>query len=198
MDTETKKTEEVKKAPEKPASAEASHVAEALGDKSAGKPAPTQRDNPTRGRRGFKGDRSKEFDQKIINIRRVTRVIAGGRRMSFAVAILIGDRKGSVGLGTGKAADTALAINKAVRAAKKNMLKINGTKDSSIPFEVTARYKGANIMLRPNRARGLVVGSASRDILKLAGLKDITGKILSGSKNKLNIAKATLKALKQL
>ena len=193
MDTEIKKTEEVKKALEKPASPASP------GKPSAeGKPAPTQRDNPTRGRRGFKGDRSKEFDQKIINIRRVTRVIAGGRRMSFAVAILIGDRKGSVGLGTGKAADTALAINKAVRAAKKNMLKINGTKDSSIPFEVTARYKGANIMLRPNRARGLVVGSASRDILKLAGLKDITGKILSGSKNKLNIAKATLKALKQL
>lgn len=152
---------------------------------------------PRRGGRQFRGERVKDFDQKIIDIRRVTRVMAGGRRMSFAVSMLIGDKKGSVGLGTGKAGDTALAINKSVRAAKKNMFKVNATKDFSIPFETAAKYKSAKIMLRPNRARGLVAGSAARDILKLAGLRDVTTKILSGSKNKLNIARATLKALKQ-
>src|ERR1700733_13482718 len=81
-----------------------------------------------------------EFDQKIIDIRRVTRVVAGGRRFSFSVAIVIGDRKGSVGVGIGKAGDTALAIEKALKSAKKNMIKIQVTKGMSIPYEVDAKF----------------------------------------------------------
>lgn len=145
------------------------------------------------------GERVKsEFDQKIIEIRRVTRVVSGGRRMSFAVSMLIGDKKGSVGVGTGKAADTALAINKAVKSAKKHLLKVKTTKSFSIPHAVEEKYSSAYLMLMPNRDRGIVAGSAVRDILVLAGLKNITSKIFSGSKNKLNIARATVLALSKL
>lgn len=156
---------------------------------------------PRPGGRGGRGsyDRPKsEFDQKILKIRRVTRVVSGGRRMSFAISMLLGDKKGSVGVGTGKASDTALAINKSIKSARKNMIKIKTTKTMSIPHEVEAKYASAVIMLMPNRGRGIVAGSAVRDILVLGGLKDITSKILSGSKNKLNIARATIKALSML
>lgn len=136
-----------------------------------------------------------EFDQKIVSIRRVTRVVAGGRRFSFSVALVAGDKKGSVGLGLGKAGDTALAINKAFRNAKKNMVRLKLTKTFSIPFELQAKYSSAEVVLMPNKGRGLVAGSVVRDIVKLAGVKDITGKILSGTKNKLNNAKAVMKAL---
>jgi small subunit ribosomal protein S5 len=136
-----------------------------------------------------------EFDQKILDIRRVTRVVAGGRRFSFSVALVAGDKKGSVGLGLGKAGDTALAINKALRNAKKNMVRLNLTKTMSIPHELGAKFSSSHVMLRPNKGRGLVAGSVIRDMVKLSGMKDITGKILSNSKNKLNNAKAVIKAL---
>lgn len=139
-----------------------------------------------------------EFDQKIIDIRRVTRVVAGGRRFSFSVALVAGDRKGRVGLGLGKAGDTALAINKALRNAKKNMLKFSLTKTMSIPHELSAKFSSSSVALIPNKGRGLVAGSVVRDIVKLSGIKDITGKILSNSKNKLNNAKAVMLALSEI
>jgi small subunit ribosomal protein S5 len=161
----------------------------------------TARDS--RGRRGDRGktfaDRPKpEFDQKIISIRRVTRVVAGGRRMSFSVAMVIGNKKGSVGLGTGKAADTALAIAKALKHAKKNMFKVRLTKDMSLPHDIGAKFCSSRVVLMPNRGRGLVSGSSVREILILGGIKDVTSKVHSGSKNKLNNAQATLKALQTL
>jgi len=136
-----------------------------------------------------------EFDQKILDIRRVTRVVAGGRRFSFSVALVAGDKKGCVGLGLGKAGDTALAINKALRNAKKNMVRLNLTKAMSIPHELSAKFSSSYVILMPNKGRGLVAGSVVRDIVKLSGMKDITGKILSNSKNKLNNAKAVMAAL---
>lgn len=156
-----------------------------------------ERKNP--GRRGSSFNRVKpEFDQKILNIRRVTRVVAGGRRFSFSVAIVAGDKKGCVGLGLGKAGDTALAINKALRNAKKNMVRLKLTKTMSIPYELSAKFSSSYIILRPNKGRGLVAGSVIRDIIKLSGIKDVTGKILSNSKNKLNNAKAVMVALSQI
>ena len=139
-----------------------------------------------------------EFEQKILSIRRVTRVASGGRRFTFSVAIVVGDKKGKVGVGTGKAGDTSLAIDKAVRVAKKNAISINTTADMSIPHEVQTKYSSGIVKLMPAKGRGVVAGSAVRDIIILAGLKDINGKILSGSKNKLNIAQATIKALSSL
>ncbi len=162
------------------------------------------RDKKPRGRGGRPQRRGSfervkpEFDQKMIDIRRVTRVVAGGRRFSFSVALVIGDRKGSVGVGTGKANDTSLAIEKAFRDARKNILRLKLTKNMSIPHAISAKYSSAVIMLTPNKGKGLVVGSSARIALDLAGVKDTTAKIYSGSKNKLNIARATIKALSNL
>ena len=154
------------------------------------------RDRKNSGRRPGSFNRVKpEFDQKILDIRRVTRVVAGGRRFSFSVALIAGDKKGRVGLGLGKAGDTALAINKALRNAKKNMIKLHLTKTMSIPHELSAKFSSSYVVLMPNKGRGLVAGSVVRDIVKLSGVKDITGKILSNSKNKLNNAKAVMAAL---
>ncbi|MEI6316153.1 MAG: 30S ribosomal protein S5 [bacterium] len=147
-------------------------------------------------RKGGNFERVKpEYDQKILAIRRVTRVVSGGRRMTFSVAMVIGDRKGLIGLGTGKAIDTSIAITKAQKDAKKNMLKLKLTKTQSLPHDISAKFGSSNLMLMPNRGRGLISGSAVRDILLLAGIKDVTTKIHSGSKNKLNNARATMKAL---
>ena len=118
--------------------------------------------------------------------------------MTFSVALAIGDRKGMVGLGTGKAIDTSLAIQKAQKAAKKNMIKLKLTKTQSLPHELTAKYGSAMVMLMPNKGRGMIAGSATRDMLLLAGVKDVTTKIFSGSKNKLNNARATMKALEMV
>ena len=138
-----------------------------------------------------------EFDQKIIKIRRVTRVMAGGRRFSFSVAMVLGNRKGSVGVGVAKAADTALAIEKAVRTAKKNLLKLKLTANNSIPYDVSAKYCASVVRIIPTKeGKGLSAGSSAKNVLELAGITDVTAKVQSRSKNKLNTAMATLEALK--
>jgi len=139
-----------------------------------------------------------EFDQKIVSIRRVTRVMAGGRRFSFSVALVAGNRKGKVGVGTGKAGDTSLAIEKAFRAAKKGAVQLVLTKDMSVPHEVEAKYASSVVQIRPAKGRGLVAGSSVRDVLELAGVKDVSAKVLTRSKNKLNNARVAIKALTSL
>jgi small subunit ribosomal protein S5 len=139
-----------------------------------------------------------EFEQKMLSIRRVTRVSSGGRRFSFSVVMAIGNGKGKVGIGIGKAGDTSLAIDKAIKSAKKNVVEIKTTKEMSIPHAVEAKYSSAVISLQPSAGKGVVAGSAVRDLIELGGLKDIVGKVRSGSKNKLNIAHATLVAFKKL
>jgi len=139
-----------------------------------------------------------EYDQRILNIRRVVRVVTGGRRFSFSVAIVIGNHKGTVGVGTGKGQDTALAIDKALKNARKNIIKVPLVKGNSIAHEVGLKYSSARIVIRPAEGRGLIAGSAIRDIFELAGISDVSAKIHSPSKNKLNIARATILALGQL
>lgn len=139
-----------------------------------------------------------EFDTKMIDIRRVTRVAAGGRRFTFSVAVVSGDRKGRVGVGLGKAIDTTLAIDKATRNAKKHMIRLALTPSMSIPHSVYAKYSSARVEMMPVKGRGLVAGSAVRNVLVLAGVKDVVAKLRSPSKNKLNIARATVQALGQL
>ena len=146
------------------------------------------------GRRPMRREKP-EFDQKIISLRRVTRVMAGGRRFSFSAAIVIGDRKGRVGFGIGKAGDTAMAIDKAVRLAKKNMITVKRTETNSIPHDSQAKYKASEVLLRPVTGKGLAAGGAVRTVLELAGIDEVGGKLLSRSKNNINNAKATLEAL---
>lgn len=175
-------------------------------------PAPTT-DAPREGRapaRGRGGPRSggrpreraprerSEFDQVNIDVRRVARVMAGGRRFSFSVAVVIGDRKGRVGVGLGKGADTALAIDKAVRDARRHLVTIPLTKDRSIKHDVSASYASTTLTIIPSPGRGLVAGSAMRTVLEYAGIGNVVGKILTRTKNKLTIARATVAALKKL
>ena len=139
-----------------------------------------------------------EYDQKSIDVRRVARVVAGGRRFSFSVAMIIGDRKGKVGVGTGKAGDISKAMDKAAKDAKKHMITLKLTKNNSIPHQVSAKSSSATVEIMPSPSRGLVAGSAVRNTLELAGITDVTAKIRSGSKNKLNMARATVAALMQI
>lgn len=157
--------------------------------------------NRSMGNRGgrFGAERVKpEFDQKTINVRRVARVVSGGRRFSFSVALVAGDKNGRVGVGIGKAGDTALAVEKSLNKAKKAMIRVAMTDKKSIAHEVSAKFKSARVILRPAPGRGLVAGSAVRVVLSLAGLHDINAKIVSRSKDKLNIARATILALSSL
>ncbi len=157
------------------------------------------RRNQRRPRRGARPERVKpEFDQKIISIRRVTRVMAGGRRFSFSVAMVIGDRRGKVGVGIGKAGDTQLAIEKAVRDAKKHMIVVPMNKEGHLPHDVHTKYASSEVMIMPAPGRGLVAGSSVRTVLEHAGVKDVTAKIFSRSKNKLNNARAAVEAFKLL
>jgi small subunit ribosomal protein S5 len=139
-----------------------------------------------------------EFDSKMINIRRVARVVAGGRRFSFSVAIIIGNKKGRVGVGLGKAGDTTLAIDKATRDAKKHMITVALSKDNSIAHEVSAKFNASVVTMMPAPGRGLVAGSSVRPVLELAGITNIVAKMHSGSKNGLNNARAAIEALKSL
>ena len=157
---------------------------------------------PTGGRGGSRGPRppreKPEFDSKTISIRRVTRVVSGGRRFTLSVALVAGDRNGRIGLGTGKALDTQVAIEKALKAAKKNMFTIKLSKTKSLTHDINAKFKSSEVMIMPNKGRGLIAGSSARTILALAGLSNVTAKFYSGTKNKLNNARATMKALEQV
>jgi len=161
-------------------------------------------DNRSRGPRRPGGrpgrpERAKpEFAHKVVDVRRVTRVMAGGRRFSFSVVLVAGDKKGRVGVGIGKAGDTALAIDKAMNDAKKRMILVSRTEGHSIRHEVEAKFGSSQLILKPAKGKGLVAGSSVRTVLDLAGVKDISAKILSRSKNKLNNARAAIIALKKL
>ena len=148
-------------------------------------------------RRGGNDRERSEFAQKLIGIRRVARVMAGGRRFNFSVAIVIGDKKGRVGVGMGKAADTQLAIEKATRDAKRSMITLDLTKNRSIRHNVEAKFCASVIGIRPSPGRGLVAGSSVRTVLELAGVSDVTAKLLSRSKNSVNNARAAIDALKK-
>lgn len=163
------------------------------------------RDGGRPGQRGGKGGRGAggrperqkpEFEQKMIDVRRVTRVVSGGRRFSFSVALVVGDRKGHVGFGIGKSGDTSAAIDKAYKQATKKMITLRLNKNFSIPYDVKAKFNTSKITLMPNKGRGLIAGSSARTVLSLAGVKDITAKYHSGSKNKLNNAKVAMEALR--
>lgn len=146
-------------------------------------------------RKFFKERKAKEFDEKVLEVARVTRVVAGGKRFKFRASVVIGDRKGKVGFGLGKGSDVSQAVQKAVHQAKKVMISVPITK-GTIPLGAKVKYNSAVVYLKPAPpGRGINAGGAVRVVSELAGIKDIIGKIISRSGNKINIAKATIKAL---
>lgn len=136
-----------------------------------------------------------EFEQATLEVRRVARVMAGGRRFSFSVTVVIGDKKGRVGVGLGKGADTALAIDKAVRDAKKHLITVKRTPEGSIAHDVSVKNSSSIVTIIPSPGRGVVAGSAMRTVLEHAGVTNVIAKILTRTKNKLTIARATVAAL---
>jgi len=139
-----------------------------------------------------------EFDSKILDVARVTRVTAGGKQMRFRVVIVVGNKNGKIGFGVAKGRDVEQAVNKATKKAKRDIIFVPFA-EQTIPHEVMAKSGPAQVLLRPQRkGRGLVAGGVVRVICGLAGIKNISSKLLSRSRNKLNIARATVKALQSL
>lgn len=152
-----------------------------------------------RGGRGPRPPREKpEFDVKTVSVRRVTRVVSGGRRFSLSIAVIIGDRNGRVGLGTAKAQDTQVAIEKASKDARKHLITVKLDKNKKIMAPTEAKYNASQVRIMPNDGKGLIAGSSARLVLSLAGIQNVTAKYSSGSKNKLNNARVVMKALEKL
>lgn len=139
----------------------------------------------------------REFEQVIIDIARVTRVMAGGKRMRFRACVVIGDHKGKVGTAVAKGADVTLAVNKAVAKARKSLVSVPIINET-IPHRVDVKFGAAKILIKPApKGTGIIAGGAVRAVLDLAGVSNVVAKIL-GTNNKINNVKATIKALKML
>ena len=143
-------------------------------------------------------DRREEFESKLLDLARISHMKAGGRRFRFRAVIVIGNKTGKIGLGVAKGVDVAQAVEKATRLAKKNIFQVPIVADT-IPHETYAKFGPAEVLLKPQKkGRGMVAGGTVRVICNLAGIKNISSKILGRTGNKLNNAKATIEALKKL
>jgi small subunit ribosomal protein S5 len=139
----------------------------------------------------------KEFEEKVIAIDRVARVVKGGRRFRFRATVVVGDGKGRVGVGVGKGSDVMSSIAKAVAKAKKNVISVP-LRDRTIPHEVEVRFAGARVLMKPASAgTGVIAGGAVRNVVEAVGIHDLLSKSF-GSSNKVNTAYATILALRQL
>ncbi len=139
-----------------------------------------------------------EYEQKLLDLARVVRVVAGGRRFRFRAVMIIGNKKGKVGLGIAKGQDVSLAVEKATANAKKHLVKVP-LFNETIPHEVSAKYSSAKVLLKPGRkGRGIIAGGAVRVVCDLAGIKNISAKVIGRTNSKLNNARATIKALQKL
>lgn len=148
-------------------------------------------------RRNTRRREKPEYEQKMLDLARVTRVVKGGRRFRFRATLVIGNRKGKVGVGVAKGADVATAIQKAFNDAKKNMITVDLV-GNTIPHDISAKLGSAKVLLKPaSEGRGVIAGGAVRAVVDLLGVKDIVSKSL-GSSNPLNVARVTIKALSEL
>lgn len=139
-----------------------------------------------------------EFESKLLDLARISHTRAGGRKMRFRAVIVTGNKQGKVGFGAAKGQDVQLAIEKATRLSKKYLIDVPIVKET-IPYEVTAKVGAARVLLRPQRkGRGLVAGGTVRIVCALAGIKNISSKVLGRTGNKINNARATIAALKNL
>ena len=142
-------------------------------------------------------EKDTEFKEKVVQIRRVTKVVKGGKKMGFRAVVVVGDMVSRVGLGIGKAAEVSAAIRKGVESAKKNMMNVTQIA-GTLPHEIIGRFSASKVMLRPAPAgTGVIAGGAVRTILELGGYKNVVAKSI-GSNNAINVARATLSALASL
>ena len=148
-------------------------------------------------RRKFSRREKPEFEQKLLELARVTRVVKGGRRFRFRATVVAGNRNGKVAVGVGKGVDVSESVRKAFNEARKNMVHIKRF-NNTIACKTEAKVGSARVMIRPAKpGRGIVAGGAVRAVVELAGIRDIVSKSL-GSSNKLSVARTTIKALEQV
>lgn len=151
----------------------------------------------TSNKKFFGRDSSDEYIEKIVQLNRCAKVVKGGRRFSFSALVVVGDRKGSVGFGLGKAREVSEAIRKGVDIAKKNQIKVN-LREGTLPHEAYGIHDGGKVLLKPaSKGTGVIAGGAVRSVLESVGVEDVLAKSL-GSKNKINVVRATIDGLKQL
>lgn len=140
-----------------------------------------------------------EFDEQVLDLRRVARVVAGGKRFRFRATVVIGDGKGRVGVGVAKGRDVQQAISKGKAKAKKNLIAIDLKDGRTIAYEIDAKFSAARVIIKPARSgHGIMAGGAPRVVLKLAGVHDVTAKCVGSTTNKLTNALATIKALEKV
>ncbi len=191
-------TDEVKKTTESQTEAKTDKKPAGRGDGRGPRRSGAGRGGDRRPRRdGRREEKNDEFEQRIIDIARVTRVMAGGKRMRFRACVAIGDKKGKVAIGLAKGADVTLAVAKAVNQAKKDMVSVPTVKQT-IPHAVDFRFGAAHVLLKPAAVgRGIIAGGIVRTILELSGVNNVSSKIL-GTNNRVNNAKCVILALKSL
>ena len=137
-----------------------------------------------------------EFEEQVVHIDRISRTVAGGRRIRFRAAVVVGNRNGKVGIGVAKASEVILAVQKAITSAKKRLVVVPIVNDT-IPYEIESQYGAAKVLLKPaSQGTGIIAGGAVRAIASLAGIKNLLSKIL-GSQNQINNLRATIKALRE-
>ncbi len=138
------------------------------------------------------------LEERVLQVKRVTKVTKGGKRIRFTALVVVGDKKGHVGIGLGKAREVPDAIKKGIEKAKKNMIKVPLEEGRTIPYEVMAKFSASNVLLKPAvPGHGITAGIVVRTIAELAGIKDLTSKVI-GSSTAINVAQATMKALSLL
>ena len=143
--------------------------------------------------------RVSEFKERVIEVRRVTRVVAGGKRFSFRATVIVGDMKGRVGVGVAKGLDFSAAVQKAQRQAERDVIKVELKDGRTVPYELEAKFDAARVRIKPaKKGHGLIAGGSLRTVLELVGVKDVSAKILGRTKNKIANAYAGIEALREL
>jgi len=140
-----------------------------------------------------------EYKEKVIEVRRVTRVVAGGKRFSFRATVVVGDYRGRVGIGVAKGLDFAAAVMKAQRKAEQEVIKVELLENRTVPFMIEAKYGAAKVRIKPAmKGHGLIAGGSLRTVLELVGIKDVSAKIVGRTKNKIANARAGIVALQSI
>ena len=173
-------------------------VAETAEKTTAKKAKFNKNDKKARGNRPARKEKENRFEERVVSINKVCKTVKGGRKLRFSALVVVGDKKGYVGFGTGKAAEVPDAIKKALEAARKNLYKVPMIKGDTIPHEIYGEFGSSKVFMKPaQEGAGIVAGGPVRAVLELAGVKNIYSKVY-GSKSPINIVRATINGIENM